>query len=50
MAAKKYLVSSEMNISDISFLLGYSEPGYFCKIFKKYEKMTPSAFCHTYVS
>ena len=50
MAAKKYLVSSEMNISDISFLLGYSEPGYFCKIFKKYEKMTPSAFCHAYIS
>lgn len=33
-----------MNISDISFLLGYSEAGYFCKIFKKYEGMTPSAF------
>ena len=49
MLAKKYMVSSEMNISDISFLLGYSEPGYFCKIFKKYENMTPSAFCHAYV-
>lgn len=42
--AKEYMVSSDMNISDISFLLGYSEAGYFCKIFKKYEGMTPSAF------
>ncbi len=50
MVAKKYMVSSEMNISDISFLLGYSEPGYFCKIFKKYEKMTPSAFCHSFIA
>ena len=35
--AKYYMATSEMNISDISFLLGYSEAGYFCKIFKKYE-------------
>lgn len=45
--AKYYMVTSEMNISDISFLLGYSEAGYFCKIFKKYEGQTPSAFCRT---
>lgn len=44
--AKYYMLSSEMNISDISFMLGYSEAGYFCKIFKKYEGMTPSAFYH----
>lgn len=48
-SAKYYMVSSEMNISDISFLLGYSEAGYFCKIFKKYEKMTPTAFSNRYV-
>lgn len=46
--AKQYMVSSDMNISDISFLLGYSEAGYFCKIFKKYEGMTPSAFMNHY--
>lgn len=50
LVAKQYMVSSEMNISDISFLLGYSEAGYFCKIFKKYENMTPSAFNNAYVS
>lgn len=44
--AKYYMISSEMNISDISFMLGYSEAGYFCKIFKKYEGMTPSGFYH----
>lgn len=42
--AKYYMASSEMNISDISFLLGYNEAGYFCKIFKRYEGMTPTAF------
>lgn len=47
--AKQYMVSSEMNISDISFLLGYSEAGYFCKIFKKYEGQTPSAFMNQYI-
>ena len=46
--ARQYMVSSEMNISDISFLLGYSEAGYFCKIFKKYEGQTPSAFMNQY--
>ncbi len=44
LSAKKYMVSSEMNISDISFLLGYSDAGYFSKIFKKYEKLKPSDF------
>ena len=42
--AKYYMIASEMNISDISFMMGYSEAGYFCKIFKKYEGMTPSAY------
>lgn len=42
--AKYYMIVSEMNISDISFMMGYSEAGYFCKIFKKYEGMTPSAY------
>ncbi len=46
--AKHYMISSDMNISDISFLLGYSEAGYFCKVFKKYEGMTPSAFINRY--
>ena len=44
LSAKRYMVSSEMNISDISFLLGYSDAGYFSKIFKKYENVKPSAF------
>lgn len=42
--AKYYMSSTDMNISDISFLMGYSEAGYFCKIFKKYEGMTPSSY------
>ncbi len=46
--AKQYMATSEMNISDISYLLGYSEAGYFCKIFKKYEGQTPSSFQKDY--
>lgn len=44
-----YMSTSEMNISDVSYLLGYSEAGYFCKIFKKHEGMTPSTFCDRYI-
>ncbi len=47
--AKYYMASSDMNISDISYLLGYSEAGYFCKIFKKYDMVTPSAFYNHYI-
>lgn len=47
--AKYYMASSEMNISDISFLLGYSEAGYFCKVFKKYENITPSSYYKQYI-
>ena len=47
--AKYYMISTEMNISDIAFMMGYSESGYFCKIFKKYEGMTPSAYLNLIV-
>lgn len=47
--AKYYMISTEMNISDIAFMMGYSEAGYFCKIFKKYEGMTPSAYLNLIV-
>ena len=42
--AKDILEESDMSISQISDELGFNEPGYFIKIFKKYEGMTPSVY------
>lgn len=42
--AKLYLSCSELSISDISYSLGYNDPGYFGKVFKKYEKVTPTVY------
>lgn len=39
--AKKCLEETEMSITEISDGLGYQEPGYFIKVFKKYEGVTP---------
>lgn len=42
--AKELLEESEMSVSQISDELGFNEPGYFIKIFKKYEGVTPSIY------
>lgn len=42
--AKLYLACTELSISDISYSLGYNDPGYFGKLFKKYEEVTPSVY------
>ena len=42
--AKLYLACTELSISDISYSLGYNDPGYFGKVFKKYEGVTPSNY------
>lgn len=42
--AKDLLEESDMSISQISDELGFNEPGYFIKIFKKYEGVTPSVY------
>ncbi|WP_251860048.1 PocR ligand-binding domain-containing protein [Clostridium sp. Marseille-Q2269] len=39
--AKNLLEETNMNINEISDELGFSETGYFIKIFKKYEGVTP---------
>lgn len=43
-AAKEMLVSTEKSIEDISAEVGFCTSSYFCKLFKRYEGMTPSAF------
>lgn len=42
--AKDLLEESDMSVSQISDELGFNEPGYFIKIFKKYEGITPSVY------
>lgn len=40
LAIAKVYLTTNASIADISFNLGYSERGYFSKVFKKYENMT----------
>ena len=42
--AKKILEETDMNINEISEELGFNEAGYFIKIFKKHEGITPSFY------
>ncbi len=42
--AADYLKNSEISISDISAMVGYSDHSYFCKVFKKVKGMSPSGF------
>lgn len=42
--AQKLLLQSDMKVSAIADLLGYQDSDYFASKFKKYTKMTPSAF------
>ncbi len=42
--AKRLLLSSKLNITEISDELGFSDPSYFIRFFKKQEGITPLAF------
>ena len=42
--AKELLLSSKKNISQISDEIGYKDPNYFTKVFKKYTALTPKEF------
>jgi len=42
--AKRLLENTTWNTSRISFEIGYSDQSYFCKMFKKAEKLTPSVY------
>ena len=43
-AAKELLTSSDMTIEDIAEVTGFCSASYFCKLFKRYEGITPSHF------
>lgn len=42
--AKNLLAKGDMNISEISFSLGFENPNYFARLFKKEVGITPNAF------
>ncbi|MCF6092893.1 response regulator [Microaerobacter geothermalis] len=42
--AKEFLADKTLSIKEISFKVGYNDPNYFCKIFKRITGMTPSEF------
>lgn len=42
--AKKLLEETELKSYEIAFQVGYDNPSYFSKIFKKYENMTPNEY------
>ncbi|MBV7275664.1 helix-turn-helix transcriptional regulator [Clostridium sp. PL3] len=42
--AKKYLIETNMKISDISKMVGYNQLSYFGSIFKKLEGCTPNEY------
>lgn len=46
-AAKELLISTDKGIEDISEEVGFCTASYFCKLFKRYEGITPSAFRHS---
>lgn len=48
--AKRLLEESDISINQISLDLGFNECGYFIKIFKKYEGVTPSVYRRYYKS
>ena len=42
--AKEYLVSTTMNISEISYSVGYDNPLYFSRMFRKYTGFSPTTY------
>lgn len=46
--AKELLKDNEIPIVNIAFEIGYPEPSYFTKVFKKVENMTPSQYRNQY--
>lgn len=46
-AAKELLTGSDMTIEEIAYKTGFCTASYFCKLFKRYEGITPSRFKKT---
>ena len=46
--AKRQLIYSQFNINEIAFNLGFEDPSYFTRLFKKKINLSPSAFLKKY--
>jgi len=46
--AKQLLLNSSLDINEIAYQIGYSDPGYFIKTFKKYLQITPKKWRDTH--
>lgn len=46
--AKRQLIYSQFNINEIAFNLGFEDPSYFTRLFKKKTNLSPSAFLKKY--
>lgn len=46
--AKRQLIYSQFNINEIAFNLGFEDPSYFTRLFKKKTGLSPSAFLKKY--
>lgn len=42
--AKELLKDDSLSVKEICYLVGYSDPNYFSKVFKKYEGVTPTEY------
>ena len=42
--AKELLSNGEMNVKEVCYKVGYNDPNYFSKVFKKYEGVSPANF------
>lgn len=42
--SKELLVGEGQSIADVAFLVGYSDPLYFSRVFKKHEKLSPKQY------
>ncbi len=42
--AKSLLKESNLNVSDVAYAVGYNDPQYFSKVFRKYHGVSPSQF------
>lgn len=42
--AKELLINSDLSVKEVCFMVGYKDPNYFSRIFKKRNGMTPSEF------
>lgn len=42
--AKQIMGCSDLPVNEIAFNVGFNEPNYFCKVFKKFERITPTQY------